>query len=219
MSRPRRHISEAAQSKPPPRGSRAPRGRETRACSRMTCSIRRRTARPSRASGQPVTSSTRRGRGPPSSALIVRAPENFATAARRRAWEGIVYLSGLGNGRGLSPHLASRQELVARFDRHRVGQRLVRDRPSARRTAARPRPPAVTASTVPRARPAAPAEPRSPAVGRCASMTSNARPRTTRPRPTPATSPLQRLLEGGVRSLSVTARTAPWDVASTLEAP
>src|SRR3954447_5306152 len=39
------------------------------------------------------------------------APENFATAARAAGVERIVYLGGLGNGRGLSAHLASRQEV------------------------------------------------------------------------------------------------------------
>ena len=37
--------------------------------------------------------------------------ENFATAARAAGVERIVYLGGLGNGRELSPHLASRQEV------------------------------------------------------------------------------------------------------------
>jgi uncharacterized protein YbjT (DUF2867 family) len=40
-----------------------------------------------------------------------RAASNFATAARAAGVRRIVYLGGLGNGRGLSAHLASRHEV------------------------------------------------------------------------------------------------------------
>lgn len=39
------------------------------------------------------------------------AAKNFAAAAKRAQVRRIVYLGGLGDGRGLSPHLASRQEV------------------------------------------------------------------------------------------------------------
>jgi uncharacterized protein YbjT (DUF2867 family) len=42
-----------------------------------------------------------------------RAATNFAAAARRAGVARIIYLGGLGTGPGLSPHLASRQEVGA----------------------------------------------------------------------------------------------------------
>jgi uncharacterized protein YbjT (DUF2867 family) len=40
-----------------------------------------------------------------------RAARNFAAAAREAGVHQIIYLGGLGSGRDLSPHLASRQEV------------------------------------------------------------------------------------------------------------
>jgi NAD(P)H-binding len=107
--------------------------------------------------------------------------------------EGIVYLSGLGNGPGAVTTSGEPPGTGCAL-RSSPGRAAPRSRSSERSSNG------CTSSssrgcTVPKTRPAAPAEPRSPAVGRCASMTSSARPRSTRP--SPATSPLQRLLEGG----------------------
>jgi uncharacterized protein YbjT (DUF2867 family) len=46
-------------------------------------------------------------------ALDRTAAHNFADAARAAGLRRIIYLGGLGNGDGLSPHLASRQEVGA----------------------------------------------------------------------------------------------------------
>ena len=70
--------------------------------------------------------------------------EAFGAAARAAGVRRVVYLGGLGDGPGLSPHLASRQEAgralaalrrphrgAAGGDRDRLGQHLVRDDPRA----------------------------------------------------------------------------------------